>query len=155
MPSRAKARTSPRPSPSCWSTLPPAQKASRAFTLQQSWIVRSSAANASKVLDVAVNAGANQSGAIDWSLHDLTAAQNAAATKAIQRARSQAEAMASGLGVHLGALLFASNQVEAPPLRPMPMEMRMQAAKAPQQPLAINAQEIDTAATVYAVFALE
>lgn len=135
---------------------PPAERSKRAFTVQQSWMVRAAAADASRVLDLAVKAGANQSGAIEWSLHDPNAAQSSAAAKAIQRARSQAEAMAAGLGVHLGPLLFASNQVEAAPVRPMAVEMRATAAvQKVILPLAINPREIETTATVYAVFALE
>lgn len=135
----------------------PDERHARAFTGQQSWTVRAKADDAARVLDVAVQAGANQSGQIEWSLLDPNAAMSEAAAKAIQRARTQASAMASGLGVRLGPLLYASNQVAASPIRPMPMEMRMQKAEATAAPppLAINAREIETAATVYAVFALE
>lgn len=129
----------------------------KAFNLRQSWTVRVAADDAAKLLDVAVKAGANQSGQIDWQLTDPNAAQAEAAAKAIQRAQAQAKAMASGLGVHLGDLLYASNQVEGSPVHPLPMRMKAMGgplmASAP--PLAINAREIETAATVYAVFALE
>lgn len=133
------------------------ERLSHAFTVQQSWTVRTPATQAATILDLAVKAGANQSGAIDWTLRDPNTAQSAAAAKAIQRARSQAQAMASGLGVQLGALLYASNRVEAPPVRPLAgMEDRVPAARSKiAKPLAINPQEIDTSATVYAVFALE
>ncbi len=137
-----------------------AQRAARAFTIQQSWTVQAAANDAAKLLDVAVKAGANQSGQIDWSLHDPNAAQSAAATKAMQRARTQATAMANGLGVHLGTLLYASNQVDAGVPRAAAAKMdRFSGGLTPLNdspaPLAINAREIETAATVYAVFALE
>jgi uncharacterized protein len=62
--------------------------------------------------------------------------------------------MATGLNVHLGQLLYASNEVQASPIRPVPMMAMAKAAPAPP-PLAINARQIETSATVYAVFAIE
>ncbi len=136
--------------------LPVSERASRAFVAQQSWTVRTSAEDAARILDIATKAGANKSGQIDWSLKDPNAANTEAAAKALQRARAQAQAMAGGLNVKLGQLLYASNQVQASPIRPAPeamMATQLQAKAAP--PLAINARQIETAATVYAVFAIE
>lgn len=135
----------------------PEERRAKAFAVRQSWTVRVAADEAGRLLDIAVKAGANQSGQIDWELTDLNAAQAEAAAKAIQRAQTQAKAMATGLGVHLGDLLYASNQVEGSPVRPLNNRMLKmeQAVAAPAAPLAINAREIETAATVYAVFALE
>jgi hypothetical protein len=132
-----------------------AERRSRAFTAAQSWTVRVDAAEAARVLDVAVKAGANKSGAIDWSLRIPDAASAAAATKALQRARAQADAMASGLGVKLGELLYASNAVETQPIPDVNgMQMALAKMKVPL-PLAINARQIETSATVHAVFAIE
>jgi hypothetical protein len=135
--------------------LTPAEKAQRKFQLSQSWTVRTNAADAAKTLDVAVKAGANQSGQIDWSLKDENTPQAEAAAKALQRARTVAGQMATGMGVKLGALIFASNETQAEPPRPL-----MRAMAAPQlaekvQPLAINPRRIEKSATVYAVFAIE
>ena len=136
--------------------LPANERASHAFVAQQSWTVRTSADDAARVLDIAGKAGANKSGQIDWSLKDPNAASAEAAAKALQRARAQAQAMATGLNVKLGQLLYASNQVQGEPIRPMAMAMNagLQAKAAPP-PLAINARQIETSATVYAVFAIE
>ncbi|HEY4382080.1 MAG TPA: SIMPL domain-containing protein [Acidobacteriaceae bacterium] len=132
------------------------EKAKRKWVLTQSWTVRTNAADAARALDLAVKAGANQSGGIDWSLKDENAPQAQAAGKALQRARVVAESMAAGLNVKLGALIFASNEVQAAPVRPMPMPMmQAKAMAAPVAPLAINAREIEKTATVYAVFAIE
>jgi uncharacterized protein YggE len=137
--------------------LTPTEKAQRKFQVIQSWTVRTSADNASKVLDVAVKAGANQSGQIDWSLKDENAPQTEAAAKALQRARTVAGQMAAGMSVKLGNLLYASNETQAEPIRPLMKAMVMNgamAAPAPQ-PLAINPRRIEKSATVYAVFAIE
>ncbi len=136
--------------------LPPAEKAQRKFQVVQSWTVRTVAADAAKVLDLAVKAGANQSGQIDWGLKDENAAQAEAAGKALQRARVVAGEMAKGLNVRLGARMYASNETQAEPPRPLVRAM----AAAPMavmkvQPLAVNPRQIEKSATVYAVFAIE
>ncbi len=61
--SRARTRTS-RPCRSTRSTSSrPAEKAQRQFQVTQSWTVRTNAKDAARFLDIAVKAGANQSGA--------------------------------------------------------------------------------------------
>jgi uncharacterized protein YggE len=131
------------------------EKAKRKWMLAQSWNVRTAAADAARVLDLAVKAGANQSGQIDWSLKDENKPQAEAAGKALQRARTVAEEMAKGLNVKLGILIFASNETQAAPIRPV-MGMAMDRLAAPSPPpLAINARQIQKTATVYAVFAIE
>lgn len=137
--------------------LTPAEKAQRKFQVVQSWTVRTNASDAAKTLDLAVKAGANQSGQIDWSLKDENAPQAEAAAKALQRARTVAGEMAKGLNVKLGPLLFASNETQAEPIRPLMKTMSMNSAMAPAPtpPLAINPRQIEKNATVYAVFAIE
>jgi uncharacterized protein len=135
--------------------LTPAEKAQRKFQVTQSWTVRCNAADAARTLDVAVKAGANQSGQIDWGLKDENAPQAQAAAKALQRARVVAGEMAAGLNVKLGSLVFASNETQAEPPRPL-MKAKNAAMAAPAPPpLAINPRRIEKTATVYAVFAIE
>jgi hypothetical protein len=133
-----------------------AEKAERQFQVTQSWTVRTNANDAAKVLDLAVKAGANQSGQIDWSFKDENAPKAEAAAKALKRARAQAEQMAQSLNAKLGDLLYASNEVQATPIRPL----MMRAMAAPQamekvEPLAINPRQIEESATVTAIFAIE
>jgi hypothetical protein len=66
--------------------------------------------------------------------------------------------MAQGLNAHLGPLLYASNQ--APEMqRPEPLRLRAMAGvqlNGPAvAPLAINPQQIEENATVYAVFQIQ
>jgi hypothetical protein len=131
------------------------QKAQRQFQVSQSWTVKMAAESAAKALDVAVKAGANQSGQIEWGFKDENAPEAEAAAKALKRARSQAEQMATSLNAKLGSLLYASNEVQ--PSGPRPMFRTMAAAPAMDkvQPLAINPREVEKSATVYAVFAIE
>jgi uncharacterized protein YggE len=137
--------------------LTPAEKAQRKFQVVQSWTVRTPADNAAKILDLAVKAGANQSGQIDWNLKYQNAPQAEAAAKALQRARTVAGEMAKGLDVKLGNLIYASNETQSEPVRPLMKAMFVtNGALAPApQPLAINPRQIEKSATVYAVFAIE
>lgn len=134
--------------------LPPAEAANRKYQVQQSWMVRTAAANAAKLLDTAVLAGANQSGQIDWSLKDESASTAAASARAIQRAHRVAGQMISGFGGKVGALLYASNESESTTSRPVPM-MAMHKAANENEPLAISPRRIERSVTVRAIFAIE
>jgi uncharacterized protein len=134
--------------------LTPAERGQRRFQVTQSWTVRTAADDAAKVLDLAVKAGANQSGQIDWSFKDEHAPEAEAAAKAMKSARAQAGQMATSLNAKLGALLFASNQTQAELIRPM-VAARMMTMDQASQPLAISPRQIEKSATVYAVFAIE
>jgi uncharacterized protein YggE len=137
--------------------LPEAQKAQRQFQITQSWTVKISAKDAASVLDTAVQAGANNSGSIDWDVSDRKALQAEAAGLALQRAQAIAEQMAKGLGVKLNGLIYASNQAPESAPRPLAFARAKEdnAASSRVAPLAISAQRIEETATVYAVFAIE
>jgi uncharacterized protein YggE len=132
-----------------------AQKAQRQFQVTQSWTVKTVANDAAKTLDLAVKAGANQSGQIEWGFKDENAPDSEAAAKALKRARAQADQMATSLNAKLGSLLYASNEVQSNAPRPMMRAMAAAPAMDKVEPLAINPREIERSATVYAVFAIE
>jgi len=134
--------------------LTPAERGQRRFQVTQSWTIRTAADDAAKVLDLAVKAGANQSGQIDWSFRDEHAPESEAVAKALKGARAQAQQMAASLNAKLGVLLFASNQTQTELVRPMVAARMMTMDQAPQ-PLAISPRQIEKSATVYAVFAIE
>lgn len=131
----------------------------RQFVLNQSWTVKTKPDDAAKVLHMAVEAGANQSGQIDWQYRDMNALQAKAAANALAKAQAIAQQMAQGLNVKLAGLIFASNQA---PESPQPVVRLQQFAKLQNEaaftgpaPLAINPRQIEASATVYAVFAIE
>ena len=97
----------------------PAEKAERKFQVQQTWSVKTAASNGARVLDIAVKAGANQSGQMSWSVADQDGLQAKAAKLALDRARQIAQQMAAGLNATLGPLVYASN--EAPARGPQPL----------------------------------
>ena len=126
------------------------------FVLHQQWTVKVSPEKAAEILDVAVTAGATSSGQIDWTVKDEKALEAEALDKAATRAKANAEVLAKGMGVRLGALIYVSNQMSSGVIpRPMPM-MAMRTAEAPPPPpLAIEPHQVSREATVYAVFAIE
>ena len=136
----------------------PAEKAQRKFQVQQSWSVKTAAGNGARVLDVAIKAGANQSGQMTWSVQDDDGLQARAAKLALDRARQIAQQMAGGLNASLGPLVYASN--EAPSRGPQPLmrsEAMMAAAPMAQkvEPLSVSAHKVTASATVYAVFSIQ
>lgn len=137
--------------------LPPDEQAERRYQVQQSWTVKTKADDAAKILNDAVNAGANQSGQIDWSVTDENALEAKAAGKALARAHTIAAQMAQGLGIKLGELIYASNQAQENGPRPL---FGLQGAAMPRMmkapaPLAISPNKVTRYATVYAVFSIE
>ena len=89
--------------------LPPAEQAQRRFHVRQSWTVQTKADEAAGVLNTAVNAGANQSGQIDWTVADEQTTRGGQSRPETRSPGSRAIAsqMAQGLGIQLGALIYA------------------------------------------------
>lgn len=104
------------------------------------------------VLDKLVASGANEIGGINFTREDMTEAEDAARTAAVQDARRRAEIMAEAAGMRLGPLLrLADTPAETPPV---PM-MRMMAADAKgSAPTPIEAGELTVTTSVSAIFAL-
>jgi hypothetical protein len=142
----------------------PEQRAKMQYVFKQSWEVSVPPQAAAGAIRVAIAAGANQSGAIDWRLTDRKALQAKAAENALVKAREVAAKMADGLHVKLGALIYASNQTPntkiyfAHPAREMYLETSNASVGISMlvgPPLEIRPQTIREEATVYAVFAIE
>jgi uncharacterized protein YggE len=140
------------------------QRAKRQFVFRQSWEVTATPQSAAEVIRVAVAAGANQSGAIDWRISDRKALQAKAAENALVKAREVASRMADGLHFKLGALIYASN--ETPNARlyfpSSAQTVTVEDAEAASvssfmkiPTLEIRPQNVREEATVYAVFAIE
>jgi uncharacterized protein YggE len=141
------------------------------FKLVQQWTVKTPSERAAEILDVAVAAGATDSGQIEWTLQDVRALEDRALDKATARAKADAEVLAKGMGVHLGALIYVTNQVTpGSVIQNFPLNGRNFSAltqmseglmaKAssgggPPPPLAIEPRKVNRTATVYAVFAIE
>lgn len=126
------------------------------FKLSQQWAVKVPPARAAEILDMAVTAGATNSGQIDWTVTDAKALEAQALEKAAARARENAQLLAKGMGVSLGNLIFVSNQLSPPPPGPLAYAVsQIEVNRAPPPPLSVEPHQVSREATVYAVFAIE
>jgi uncharacterized protein len=140
------------------------ERAKKQFVMNQSWTVSVPPASAAEVIRVAVAAGANRSGEIDWRLSDRKTLQAKAAENALIKARSVAANMAEGLHVKLGDLIYASNETPRTDFYPRAYEMKgtsmandrgAATLAAPLPVIELRSKTIREEATVYAVFAIE
>jgi uncharacterized protein YggE len=131
---------------------------SHKFKLVQQWTVKTPPERAAEILDIAITAGATDSGQIDWTVKDEKALEDQALDKAAARARSDAEVLAKGMGVHLGTLIYVTNQISVSPSYQMAFANNsagLRAQTSAASPLAIEPRKVSREATVYAVFAIE
>jgi uncharacterized protein YggE len=140
--------------------LEPVDVKNHKFKLTQEWTVKVPPARAGEILDLAVNAGATDSGQIEWTVEDVHALEDQALEQAVTRARSDAGVMAKGAGVHLGTLLYMTNQIsEVRNLYTASLNNSFDkyngAAPPPPPALSIEPRKVAREATVYAVFAIE
>lgn len=134
------------------------------FRLQQNWVVKVAPARAAEVLDIAISAGANSSGEIEWTLNDEKALEDQALEKATARAQSDASVLAKGMGVKLGSLVYVTNHVGGISAiglngrnfsQPAGASEAFDRSSSPPPPLAIEPHKVSRTASVYAVFAIE
>jgi uncharacterized protein YggE len=139
-----------------WQRLDSVYQKPHKFTLAQQWTVKVKPERAAEILDVAVTAGATDSGQIDWIVENEQALEDKALEGAT--ARAQAAVLAKGMGVKLGALVYVSNQVAAPVFAMRAFAgnaVQMDAKSAAPQALSIEPRKVTSSASIYAVFAIE
>jgi uncharacterized protein YggE len=113
-------------------------------------------AEVARIVDVAVQAGANQTGQIEWMMRDSTQLERDAVSRATARALALAEEMATGLKVKLGPLVYATTEDQLTSSSTRNAVGYANAVEPSQeQPLSIEAQRVERSVTVRAVFALE
>jgi len=137
----------------------PEQKKERQFQAIQMWAIHVPAAQAQRVVDLALHAGANNLESIDWDVADPKALQAKAGAAALQKARTVAEQMAKGLNVRLGDLVYASNRAPALGFMGSLGTINAEATPPPPPPppphLTLYPKKVKSEATVYAMFAIE
>jgi uncharacterized protein YggE len=132
------------------------QQKGQRFSVQQSWTVSVAPKDAAVILDAAIQAGADQSGDINWRMKNSIALDAEAIHRATERAHAMAEALAQSMNVTLGKPLYATNSTEGPTLRPMMMNaMAKFKTEDNTAPLTIEAQQIDRTATVQILYAID
>ena len=134
----------------------------RQFTVAQSWTIRVKPEEASKALNTAINAGANESGWIEWTVENPSALEAQASARALANARMIAEQTVLKTDVHLGHLISATENQSPMMNRPINgvggiiggigMSQGMGSGTSP---LAINSRRVEYAISMYVVFAVE
>ncbi|HVC46193.1 MAG TPA: SIMPL domain-containing protein [Terracidiphilus sp.] len=135
----------------------------RQFTVMQSWVLRVKPDLAAKALNTAINAGANESGWIEWIVQKPTALEAEASAKALANARLIAEQMAAKAGVQLGHLVSVNENQGSPQVGMINGSLGSLGAgngvfdriQVGNQQLAVNSRRVEFRATVYATFAIE
>ena len=131
------------------------------FRLAQSWEVKTPPDRAAEILDIAIGAGATESGQIDWTVRDVHALESQALEEATSRVREDAATIANGMGVKLVAPIYMTNEhavadfSERLSANDAPALQAEFKARAATPPLAIEPRKVSRTATVYAVFAIE
>jgi uncharacterized protein YggE len=133
------------------------------FKLVQQWTVKTPPERAAEILDVAVGAGATDSGQIEWTVKDEKALEDQALDKAAARAKANAAVLAKGMGVNLGTLIYVTNEVSISysvfgATRSVVANNSAGGGEymaLPREQLAIEPRKVSREATVYAVFAIE
>jgi uncharacterized protein YggE len=135
----------------------------RRFRAHQSWVVRVEVADAQKIIDLAVQAGANGLESVSWDVKDPEALESKAREAALEKARASAAEIAKTLGAKLGDALYASNSFES--LTNLPLRSRsallfgiLDPAAQTTQPrftLKLFPEKVEKEASVTVVFALD
>ncbi|HWG19826.1 MAG TPA: SIMPL domain-containing protein [Terracidiphilus sp.] len=129
------------------------------YQVRQSWVVKVPPVRVAEILDIAVNAGATNSGQIEWTVEDEKALENQALEKASEKAKADAVVLAKGIGVQLGKLVYATNQIGGGRMPISYGEANFDSAPtsgaALTPPLAIEPHKVSRTASVYAVFEIE
>ncbi|HUB50679.1 MAG TPA: SIMPL domain-containing protein [Terracidiphilus sp.] len=140
--------------------LEPVDVKNHRFKLTQSWTVKVPPPRACEVLDLAVDAGATDSGDIEWTVEDIHALEDQALKQAAERARSDAGVIAAAADAKLGSLLFATNQIAE--IRASfgayandSVQYEKRRVEAPALPLSIEPRKVVREATVYMVFSIQ
>jgi hypothetical protein len=123
------------------------------FKLIQEWTVKAAPERAAEILDVAITAGATSSGDIEWTVKDERALEAQALDRAAARAKDNAGVLAKSMGVHLGSLIYVSNQLSV--VRPIRAMAAFKTDAAGPQPLSIEPHKVSRSANVYAVYSIE
>jgi uncharacterized protein YggE len=105
-----------------------------------------------KLIDAGITAGANRVTSLNFEARNTDAARADALRQAVQKARTEAETMASALGVPLGPALEVHGGANVPMPPPMPymsdMRMSMEAAQVANTPIEAAEQTVTAQVTI-------
>ncbi len=142
------------------SDVPQAVRQERQFEAEQKWTVRVPVADAQKVVDLAVAAGANEVEDVEWIVAEPRSLEARASETSLAKARGLAHQIAKELGGKLGELLYASNRAPVPKgilgaLQTQMSTLRARVETREKPIVKLFPQRVKQEATVHAIFALE
>jgi uncharacterized protein len=105
------------------------------------------------LIDSSISAGANRVNYLNFTLKNDTKARGEAIANATKDARSQADALASALGVRLGQVVKATTVAQVTPIRMSPAPMMAMAKM--NEPTPIEAGQISIPASVTLTYEIE
>jgi len=127
------------------------------FNAEQQWRIQVVAADAQKVIDIAVAAGANSVQGVEWNVSDPQQLRAKAYAAALTRAKEMAEQAAAQANVKLGELVSIINGDDSESLAKLPMRKKMQAIMveaAPTPNLVLYPSKVEREATVTVIYAI-
>ncbi|MGH9700662.1 MAG: SIMPL domain-containing protein [Candidatus Acidiferrales bacterium] len=139
-------------------------KKTRQFKAHQSWTIRAASARAQKLIDIAVQAGANGVENVNWEVADTDGLEAKARAAAMEKARKTAGDIAQSAGGKLGELLYASNTMSALMSLIAGRTVETESAEigntgngfpTPAFSLQLFPQKVESRATVRTIFALD
>ncbi|MDP9338390.1 MAG: SIMPL domain-containing protein [Acidobacteriota bacterium] len=142
----------------------PALRKARKFKAHQSWKIRVASGAAQKLIDVAVQAGANGLEDVGWEVADEESLEAKARAAAIEKARKNAGELANSAGAKLGALLYASNMAngtmfalahQTVQTSTATIEVSASRSSIPTFSLTLFPEKVSKQATVRTVFAID
>lgn len=140
------------------SDVPEELRKQQQYEATQRWVIRVRPQDAQGVVDLAVEAGANDVGEVVWTLADLPALEARAHVAAVARARALAQQMSTEQGIQIGTLLYLSN-VEAARPESIGLTEKAQFIERFWMRRNVNLklfpQKVERSATVYATFAIQ
>jgi uncharacterized protein YggE len=134
----------------------------RQFKAHQSWRIRVATAEAQKLIEVAVQAGANGVEKVTWEVTDEESLEDKARLAAMEKACRTAGELAKSAGAKLGDLLYATNMASGMMFALANRSMELQTMevtagggfRAPAFSLKLFPEKVLKQATVRTVFAM-
>jgi uncharacterized protein YggE len=130
------------------------------FSADQEWRIHVIAADAQKIVDIAVGAGATNVAGVDWGVRDPVLLEAQAYAAAIGRAKKIAEQTASQSGLRLGEIISVVNSVNRFDLNGMTLNTSMASLSVQQSrtveavPLTLYPPSIEREASVTVTYAI-
>lgn len=133
----------------------------RQFKAHQNWTIRVGASDAQRIIDLAVQAGANGIENVTWDVKKPDDLEGKARTAALVKAREVATEMAKALDAKLGDVLYASNGETMSSVADLSLDKKVTfitksgASREVGYTLQLYPEKVEKSATIRVIFALD